>query len=83
MSCYDEAYRSLEKRAETLTRVAEALLVHETLTAEQIAALVRGEALQPAAEPSIDGREQHEGADRKREVGKGLSVFPEPGLRPA
>jgi cell division protease FtsH len=83
MSCYDEARRILDERTEALTRVAEALLVHETLAAEQIATLVRGEPLQPAAEPGIDGREQHEGADRKREVGKGLSVFPEPGLRPA
>jgi cell division protease FtsH len=53
MGCYDEAHRILEERAETLTRVAEALRVHETLAAEQIATLARGEALQPAAEPSI------------------------------
>jgi len=83
MSCYDEAHRILEERAKTLTRVAEALLVHETLAAEQIATLVRGEALQPAVEQSVDGREQHDGADRKRNFGKGLSMFPEPGLRPA
>jgi cell division protease FtsH len=83
MSCYDEARRILDERTEALTRVAEALLVHETLAAKQIAALVRGEAMQPAGEPSADGREQHEGAGRKREVGTGLSVFPEPGLRPA
>jgi cell division protease FtsH len=83
MNCYDEAHRILEERAETLTRVAEALLVHETLAADQIAALVRGEAPQPAVEPSVDGREQDEGAGRKREVGKSLPMFPEPGLRPA
>ena len=83
MSCYDEAHRILEESAEPLTRIAEALLVHETLTANQIATLVRGEALQPTVEPSVDGREQHEGAGQNREVGTGLSVFPEPGLRPA
>ena len=83
MSCYDEAYRILGERAETLTRVADALLVHETLTADQIATLARGEALQPAVEPRVDGREQHDGADRKRNAGKGLSMFPKPGLRPA
>ncbi len=49
MSCYDKARRILEERAETLTRVAEALMLHETLTADQVAILVRGEALQPAA----------------------------------
>jgi len=83
MRCYDEAHRILEKRANTLTRVADALLAHETLTADQIATLARGEALRLAVEPSVDGREQHDGADRKRNVSKGLSMFPEPGLRPA
>jgi cell division protease FtsH len=78
MGCCDEAHRILEERAEALTRVAEALLVHETLAAEQIATLVRGEALKPVADPSVD-----EGADRRRKFGKGLSMFPEPGLRPA
>jgi len=83
MGRYDEAHRILEERTETLTRIAEALLVRETLTADQIATLVRGEALQPAVEPSIDRREQHEAADRKREVARSLTRFPEPGLRPA
>jgi cell division protease FtsH len=31
----------------------------------------------------LRGREQHAGMGRKREVGKGLSMFPKPGLRPA
>ena len=63
--------------------VAEALLVHETLTADQIATLSRGEALEPAVYPSVGDREQHEGAGRERDVGKGLPILPEPGLRPA
>jgi cell division protease FtsH len=83
MGSYDQAQRILEERTETLTRIAEALLVHETLTADQIATLARGEALQPAVEPSVDRREQHEGEGRKREVARSLSRVPEPGLRPA
>jgi cell division protease FtsH len=83
MSCYDEARRILEERAETLTHIAEALLLHETLTADQIATLARGETLQPTVEPNIDGRELDEGAGRKREAGKDLGIFPEPRLRPA
>ena len=83
MSCYHQAQRILEDRAEALTRVAEALLVHETLAAEQIATLVRGEALQPIAEAGIDGRQPHEGVSGKRDLGKGLPIFPKPGLRPA
>jgi len=83
MSCYDEAHRILEERAETLTCVAEALLVHETLTADQIATLVRGEELPPTVEPSVDGQELDEDAGLEREVGKGPGMFREPGLRPA
>jgi len=83
MSCYDKARRILEERAATLTLIAETLLVHETLTADQIATLVRGETLQPTAEPSVDGRELDEDAGRKRELGKGLGMFQKPGLRPA
>ena len=81
MGCYDEARRILEGRTATLTAIAEALLVHETLLADQVATLVRGEALQP--EPGVDGREQREDAVRTREVGQGVPVFPEPRLRPA
>jgi cell division protease FtsH len=40
MGCYDKARRILEERADALTRVAEALLEHEVLDADQIAALV-------------------------------------------
>jgi cell division protease FtsH len=74
LGCYDEARRTLEERTETLTRIAEALLEHETLTAEQIATLVRGEALKPATEPSVDGRQQAEDV---------LPLFPKPGFQPA
>jgi cell division protease FtsH len=49
MSCYDKARSILEEQADALTRIAESLLIHETLTANQIAMLVRGEALQPEA----------------------------------
>ena len=83
MGCYDKARRILEERADTLTRIAEMLLVHETLTSDQIATLVRGEALQPIVEPSTDGQELDDGAGRKRESGKGLGLLREPGLRPA
>ena len=91
MGCYDEAHRILEERSDTLTRVAEALLVHETLTGEQIARLVRGETLRLTPETSADSREQIEGARqdeqarhvRKKAVGDGLPLFPEPGPRPA
>jgi len=47
MGCYDKARRILEEHAQALTRIAEALLEREVLDAGQIAALVRGEPLQP------------------------------------
>ncbi|MDB4324722.1 ATP-dependent zinc metalloprotease FtsH [bacterium] len=71
--CYDEARRILEERTEALTRVAEALLEHETLAAEQIGALVRGEALPLTPEMKTDGRERTEATDF-------LPLVPEPGL---
>ena len=79
MGCYDEARRILEERAETLTRIAEALLVHETLTADQIATLVRGEALQPTVEPSADGQSWTKALAAKREAAR---VWPVPRARP-
>ncbi len=93
MGCYSEARRILEERADALTRVAEALLVHETLTAEQVASLAQGEPLFATPETSKDGLEQIEAARerekardaRKRAAGPGdlLPLLPEPGLRPA
>jgi len=71
----------LEERAETLTRVAEALLLHETLAAEQIATLVRGEPLQLTPQTSADSREQIEAARQGEEAH--FPLLPEPGPQPA
>jgi cell division protease FtsH len=83
VGCYDEAQRILEERAETLTRVAEALLLHETLAADQIATLVRGETLPSTPEPDTDGRRRIEATPRDEEAGHCLPLLPEPGPRPA
>jgi cell division protease FtsH len=79
--CYDEARRILEERAETLIRIAEALLVHETLAAEQIATLVRGEPLQLPPRTSTDSRERIEAARQGEEPR--FPLLPEPGPQPA
>jgi cell division protease FtsH len=55
MSCYGEARMILDERAEALILIAEALLVHETLTAEQIASLVGGRPLDVKPETSGGG----------------------------
>jgi len=83
MGCYDEARRVLDERSEALTRIAEALLVHETLSAGQIASLVRGEALSVAPETSTDGREQIEAAPEREEGRDGFPLLPDPRPRPA
>jgi cell division protease FtsH len=91
MGCYDKARRIIEERAEALTRVAEALLVHGTLVAEQIASLVRGEPLRVIPVTSGDGRERIEaGRDReeageghRKPVGDGSPVLPDPRPSPA
>ncbi len=91
VGCYDEARRILERRSEALTVVAEALLLLETLSAEQIALLVRGERLPQTLESSTDGRQpieaSHQGAIardlRKKAAADDLPMFPKPRTQPA
>ncbi len=91
MGCYDRTRQVLEEQAEALTRVAEALLEHEVLDAEQVAALVKGEPLPMRPETGTDSREQLEAAreetgDRTKQAttaGDGLRMLPQPGRQPA
>jgi cell division protease FtsH len=91
MGCYEKARRILEERAEALKRVAEALLVHEVLDAEQIAALVRNEPLPRRSGRTTESRKQLEAECQdeearhvgKRAIGDGLPRLPEPDPRPA
>jgi cell division protease FtsH len=90
MGCYDRTHQILEEQADALTRVAEALLEHEVLDAEQIAALVKGEPLPMRPERSTDSREQLEAADETGDstehaarAGDGLRMLPQPGRQPA
>ena len=86
MGCYDTARRVLEEHAGALPRVAEALLEHEVLDAEQIAALVRGEPLPIRTATSTDSRKQLEAAREETDgsarhtttAGDGLRMLPQP-----
>ena len=42
-SCHDEAKKLIQEHEEELTRIANALMEYETLTAEQIQRVVNGE----------------------------------------
>jgi cell division protease FtsH len=91
MDCYDRTHGVPEEHAEALARVAEALLEHEALDAQQIATLVRGEPLAVRPERRTDSRKQLEAERqdeearraRKKAVGDGLPRLPEPDPRPA
>ena len=91
MGCYDRTRQVLEEQADTLTRVAEALLEHEVLDAGQVAALVEGQPLTMRPERSTGSRERLDGAgeetaDRTKQAtkaGDGLSMLPQPGRQPA
>jgi len=91
MGCYDRTHQILEEQADALTRVAEALLEHEVLDAEQVAALVRDEPLPVRPERSTDSREQLEAAREETgdstkhgaTDGDGLRMLPQPGRQPA
>ncbi len=65
---YERAQRTLTDNREILNRVAEALLEHEVLDAEQLKALVEGRAIQvpvrtaaPTPPPPREGKIEHEG----------------------
>jgi len=83
---YRRARQILEKNAEALSRIAEALLEREVLDAEQISALVRGEEL--AKTGSSSGVESTETTEETAKVSKpekdeGPGVLPAPGNQPA
>ena len=87
MDGYNTARKILEEKDEALTRVAEALLVRESLTAEETAMLARGETLpelvpveRPTLEPVAETTETPTSDDSKTEDSGGL---PQPGNQPA
>ncbi len=91
IGCDDRTHQILKQESDALTRVAEALLEHEVLDAEQIAALVKGEPLPMRPERSTDSREQLEaareetgdGTKHATGAGDGLRVLPRPARQPA
>ncbi len=91
MGCHDRTHQILEEQADALTRIAEALLEHEVLDGEQIAALVKGEPLPMKPERSADSREQLESpreetgdsAKPATRAGDGLRMLPQPAKQPA
>ena len=63
---YERAQRTLSDNRDVLNRVAEALLEHEVLDAEQLKALVEGRPIEvrvrtPAPPPPREGKIEHEG----------------------
>ncbi len=87
-TAYGTARRLLEENRDGMVRIAEALLEREVLDAEEIAALVRGEALPtPPAEPP--SQEQPTGAkaappaEATPPKKDGSGVLPAPGNQPA
>jgi len=85
---YRKARSILEENGEALARIAEALLEREVLDAEEISALVRGEALpsKPAPAPDAGATEAAETAaarPKSKKKGEGPGVVPAPGNQPA
>jgi cell division protease FtsH len=87
MRAYSQARELIEKNHDALVRIAEALLDHEVLDAEQIAALVRGEALpiRAKSDSSSAGSPQAapEAEQQPDRVGGATGVIAAPGSQPA
>jgi cell division protease FtsH len=88
MTGYETARGILEKDADALNRIAEALLEREVLDAAEIAALVRGEPLAAKVEesPPSEPEEAEDAEDAEPETGRedeGPGVLPTPDNQPA
>jgi cell division protease FtsH len=88
MTGYETAREILEKDADSLNRIAEALLEREVLDAAEIAALVRGESLPAKVEesPPSEPEEAADGQASEPEKGRedeGPAVLPTPDNQPA
>jgi cell division protease FtsH len=88
LDAYNTARRIIEENADTLSRIAEALLEREVLDAEEIATLVRDEPL-PARPVPVEeaapraAREAIEQPQEGRGKAEKPSVLPQPGNQPA
>jgi cell division protease FtsH len=78
---YDRSRSILEANDGSLTRLAEALLDHEVLDGEQVAAIVRGETL--PARPRTAAHEAEAAPAGQEQPARGPGVLPEPGKQPA
>jgi cell division protease FtsH len=80
---YETAKRILEEHSGALKRIAEALLDREVLDAEEVAALVRGEALPMRREPNPPPSPAEPTGEAAEKSLGGPAVLPEPGKSPA
>jgi cell division protease FtsH len=81
---YDRSRSILEANDGSLSRLAEALLDHEVLDGEQVAAIVRGETLPARARTAPHESEAAASASPGQEQpARGPGVLPEPGKQPA
>ena len=89
MEGYNTAKSVLEKHADALTRLAEALLEREVLDAHEIAALVKGDELPsrstppPPSEAPESAAPADEPTEQPDEAGERPGTLPEPGSQPA
>ncbi|HLP83177.1 MAG TPA: ATP-dependent zinc metalloprotease FtsH [Phycisphaerales bacterium] len=81
---YSDAERMLEANWEKVVAVADALLKHETLTADEVHALMRGETLsKPSVAEMLLAQKQRDAKPPKSEPGAGPATDLPPGAVPA
>jgi cell division protease FtsH len=75
--CYARAKELLSENSEKTTRVVEVLLERETLSGDEIRALMRGESLPPLVRPQPEEKEEKRAAEPEK------SSHPAPAAKPA
>ncbi len=80
---YERSRSILSANEASLTRLAEALLDHEVLDAEQVAAIVRGETLPARVTAGRETEAASASSGNQEQPARGPGVLPEPGKQPA
>jgi cell division protease FtsH len=83
LACYTEAKKLLDENRDSLIRVAEALLEYETLDADEVKTVIKGEKIHREVEVEPPDAPEPEQEEKEQEKEKSLPSLVNPDERPA